>query len=115
MGLALEDAYEILHKAILALGPERKTSICYGENTLVVARQALYALQTAIIYQLELLDPEYPLKIDRSPQRVVSLTVPVTAEHLESIKRLGTHFGETQPEMTAAKIILTWLDENRQD
>lgn len=112
MAIALEDAYEVLHRAILALGPERKPSNCLGENTLIAARHALYTLQTALVFQLELMDPDNPLKIDRSSDRIVTLSVPMTPEHLEAIKRHGKAIGEETPEMTASRIIVTWLDEN---
>jgi hypothetical protein len=53
MCIALEDAYETLHKALLQLGPTKKGSFCVGETALNDAREALEMLQRSIVAHQE--------------------------------------------------------------
>lgn len=53
MGIALEDAYETLHKALLQLGPTKKDTLCVGEKALNDARESLEMLQRSIVAHQE--------------------------------------------------------------
>ncbi len=46
---------------------------------------------------------------------VAVVIVPMLKEHFELIKRLTKQVGETSPEMMAARIITTWVRDNRPD
>lgn len=101
MALSLEEAYEILHLAIQQLGPTRPRSDCPGETAVETARTAITALQLALLVKMDGIDVKEPA--------VSVLRVPMQAATLEAITRLARTAGEETPELTAARILETWL------
>lgn len=67
--IPLEDAYERLHAAIVALGridpPDGRNATCLGNNTLAAARMTLETYQVALLVRIDGIDPETM----RGPQR----------------------------------------------
>lgn len=104
-----EEAYEQLHDALNAVRKKHSTDFFAGpnfaENTLKTARRVLSSLQIALLMKTDGITPD--------PKKVLILSVPMTPETLERIKRIGPSVGETEPELIAAMIITTWLDRNR--
>lgn len=121
MAIPLEDAYDVLHEAILLLGPKRDVSgpvNCSGELALEAARTALEKIQTGLVQQIDRFDPDLTapyLPPDPDHVDVTVVFVPMLKEHFELIKRLTKHLGESSPEMMAARIITTWVQDNRPD
>lgn len=121
MAISLQDAYETLHRAILALGPKRDVSgpvSCTGEASIEAARLTLEQIQTALLRQIDSFDPEVTAPyIPQAPGHVGVrlLYVPISEEDFDQIVHLTKELGETGPEMVASRIISTWVKDNPLD
>lgn len=121
MPIALQDAYDIIHRAILQLGPKREISdpvSCTGEASIEAARFALEQIQTGLVRQIDSFDPETTAPY--IPQTtghvgVRLMYVPISEDDFDQILHLTKQLGETGPEMVASRIISTWVKDNPLD
>lgn len=112
--LALEEAYEIIHAAIIALGPKYdqgdRMVTCMGWNKVEEARECLEGIQRDLLRQIDVRE------IGRQPIGPATLTpIPILDSTMEKLARLHIRTGNENIILTIASVFERGMQEIEDD